>query len=51
MFDLEIKNDLIKDVMERLEGVLHGKRSVLVRILICAFCGGHILLEDVPGLG
>jgi MoxR-like ATPase len=37
--------------MERLEGVLHGKRNALLRILICVFSGGHILLEDLPGLG
>ncbi|MDR1472038.1 MAG: MoxR family ATPase [Synergistaceae bacterium] len=37
--------------MESLEGVLHGKREALLRILVCAFSGGHILLEDLPGLG
>ena len=51
MLDFEIRNNLIKAIMDRLEGVLHGKRDVLLRLLVCVFSGGHILLEDVPGLG
>ena len=51
VFDFEIKNSRVKLAIERLESVLHGKRDVLVRILTCVFSGGHILLEDLPGLG
>jgi len=51
MFDFEIRNNLIKATMERLEDVLHGKQGVLIRVLVCVFSGGHMLLEDVPGLG
>jgi MoxR-like ATPase len=51
MIDFEIKNNLIKTTIDRLEDVLHGKRGALLRILICVFSGGHILLEDLPGLG
>jgi MoxR-like ATPase len=51
VLDFEIKNGRVKLAIERLESVLHGKRDVLVRILTCVFSGGHILLEDLPGLG
>jgi MoxR-like ATPase len=51
MLDFEIKNNSIKMVLDRLEDVLHGKRNVLLGILTCVFSGGHILLEDLPGLG
>jgi MoxR-like ATPase len=37
--------------MERLEEVLHGKSGVMMRVMVCVFSGGHILLEDIPGLG
>lgn len=51
MKSIEIKNVRVKDTMAHLGSVLHGKEDVLLRILTCAFSGGHLLLEDLPGLG
>ncbi len=31
--------------------VIVGKEDVIEKVLICYLCGGHILLEDVPGTG
>jgi MoxR-like ATPase len=31
--------------------VLHGKDDALIKILACIFSSGHLLLEDLPGLG
>jgi len=31
--------------------VLQGKEGVIRDALICFMCGGHLLIEDVPGLG
>lgn len=31
--------------------VIVGKDDVIEKVLICYLCGGHILLEDVPGTG
>ena len=28
-----------------------GKESVVENVLICLLAGGHVLLEDVPGVG
>ena len=28
-----------------------GKKQEIALIVICYLCGGHILLEDVPGTG
>ncbi|MDR1916564.1 MAG: MoxR family ATPase [Synergistaceae bacterium] len=42
---------MIDNIIKALEEVLHGKREVLLRMLTCVFSGGHILLEDLPGLG
>jgi MoxR-like ATPase len=51
MRDFEIKNNLIERIIENMDSVLHGKRDVMLRMLVCVFSGGHMLLEDLPGLG
>lgn len=45
----------IRQVAERIitevEKVIVGKRDVVQQMVIAIFCEGHVLLEDVPGLG
>ncbi len=42
---------LTDKICGNIEKVIYGKRTV-ARFIICAmFCGGHVLLEDVPGTG
>lgn len=45
----------LQEAMERIianvENVLIGKRPVIEQAVIALVCGGHILLEDVPGVG
>jgi MoxR-like ATPase len=48
---LDVKNETVLTILRRLSDVLHGKNETLIRILVCAFSGGHLLLEDLPGLG
>ncbi len=36
---------------ENVEKVIFGKGDVIDNMLICLYCGGHILLEDIPGTG
>ena len=31
--------------------VIVGHQNIVDNVLICLFCGGHVLLEGVPGLG
>ena len=38
-------------VIESVETVFLGKRSVIEKLLVALLCRGHALLEDVPGLG
>ena len=38
-------------VIELVETVFLGKRSVIEKLLVALLCRGHALLEDVPGLG
>ncbi len=39
-----------KALMDELETVIVGKRSVLERVLWGILCDGHVLIEDVPGV-
>ncbi len=38
-------------ILLNLEKVIHGKREQLELLLITILAGGHVLLEDVPGVG
>lgn len=44
-----------KEVFEKLSrsvsGVIVGKDDVIRKVIVCMLCGGHILLEDLPGTG
>ena len=41
----------IERVAENVEKVIIGKRSAIELILIALLCEGHVLIEDVPGIG
>ncbi len=36
---------------ENVERVIQGKRDAVHLALVCLFAGGHLLIEDVPGVG
>ena len=42
---------IANSILEEIEKVIVGKRSVLERVLLALLAGGHILLDDVPGVG
>lgn len=39
------------EIMNNIEQIIVGKREVIKQVLIALLAGGHILLEDVPGVG
>ena len=41
----------IKKLKQSIETVIHGKADVIRYVLIALLSGGHLLLEDVPGVG
>lgn len=49
--DIRTAHELAIRIMDNLERVIFGKRSVLERIVTGFFSDGHILVEDVPGVG
>lgn len=40
-----------KDVADNIERVIQGKRETAELVTSCLVSGGHVLLEDVPGVG
>ena len=38
-------------LIEAIETVIKGKREVIEQALVALFAGGHLLVEDVPGVG
>lgn len=40
-----------KEIMDSINGFFVGKEDVIENMLICLLAGGHVLLEDVPGIG
>ena len=42
---------LSKQVVSEVERAIVGKRDLLEKIMAAALAGGHVLLEDYPGLG
>lgn len=43
--------DKIKQIKAELSSVIVGKEDVIEKLLIAIFAGGHVLLDDVPGVG
>lgn len=48
---MEKKYELVTKIKERINSVFVGKEDVVEQVLICMLAGGHVLLEDVPGVG
>lgn len=46
-----IKNEKIREVINILSKFLHGKEEAIRLSLITFFSKGHLLIEDLPGLG
>lgn len=38
-------------LVDEIEKVIVGKREVIEKAILCLLCNGHLLLEDIPGVG
>jgi len=43
--------EFVEKVIDNVEKVIVGKREVLELVMVALLCEGHILIEDVPGVG
>jgi MoxR-like ATPase len=44
-------SDTVQRLLARIETVIVGKRQVVEMTVIGFLCGGHLLIEDIPGVG
>ncbi len=51
MNDMKSSLDLILRIKENIGKVIVGKENIIEMILAALICSGHVLIEDVPGLG
>lgn len=42
---------MIEQVIDHIEKVIVGKREAIELVIVAILAGGHVLLEDVPGVG
>ncbi len=42
---------LLKKIVDNIENVIIGKKNAIELILLSLICDGHVLIEDVPGVG
>ena len=48
---LKFVQDMVNAIASNVEKVIVGKREAVEQTLIALLCRGHVLLEDVPGVG
>ena len=51
MTDISSVSKIVKQVIAEVERAVVGKRELLEMMMTSVLAGGHILLEDFPGLG
>jgi MoxR-like ATPase len=44
-------SELLQTLRDNVATVFLGKRSVIDQLIVGLICGGHVLIEDVPGVG
>ncbi len=49
--DITMVGEIARAVRENVNRVIVGKEDVIDLLLVALFCEGHVLLEDVPGIG
>ena len=49
--ELTVYSRKISQIIANIETVIIGKRSAVELVVLSLICGGHVLIEDVPGVG
>ena len=42
---------LTQTLREAISACIYGKEDVIEKVLAALYCGGHVLLNDIPGTG
>ena len=51
MENMELFNKKIEDICAEVNKVIFGKDEVIRKVLMAIIAGGHILIDDIPGVG
>ncbi|MGC8509159.1 MAG: AAA family ATPase, partial [Thiomonas sp.] len=46
-----MKNPTLPSLIDQLETIIKGKRLQVELAVCCLLAGGHLLIEDLPGVG
>lgn len=49
--EIALNAQKINQIIDNIETVIIGKRSAVELVVLSLICGGHVLIEDVPGVG
>lgn len=41
----------MQQIVANIETVIHGKKKQIELVVLCMLAGGHVLIEDIPGVG
>ena len=41
----------INDVLSEVKKAVIGKDTIIIKVLLAILCKGHVLIEDIPGVG
>lgn len=44
-------SEKLKHIMDEVSGVIAGKEEIIKKVMMAILAGGHILIEDIPGVG
>lgn len=44
-------NPKMKEILQEIEKVIVGKNEIVEKVMMAVLAGGHVLMEDVPGVG
>ena len=44
-------SEKIQEILDEVQKVIIGKRDVIEKLLMSVLAGGHVLLDDIPGVG
>lgn len=45
------RQDIVEDIVEEIKKVIIGKDYIIEKVLMALLAKGHVLLEDIPGVG
>lgn len=49
--NLELAVNIINDILREVNKTVIGKKDITLKVLLAIIAGGHILIDDIPGVG